>query len=446
MGAGHAHPLYLPGTSPLHRCPPQCKIAATPAVRPRRRGHPARGLLGLRAVRRGPGRGGRGRPGAARPSWPGAWSSSCRSCCSRCSCPSSARANGSRCSACRCPSSGLWGAWNIVAKGTLGVAASAIVAATTPVAELLRGLERLRLPKAAHHDRRVHGPLRRRDRRRGQADADRPHLPRPRPPLDLAGQGGGGLGRALFIRSYERGERVYLAMVSRGYAGAMPVLEDLARDPGPVAGRPLPAGRGRPGRRHRLGGPPMTPALEVEGVAFAYPDGHQALFGVELRHPAGRAGGPARAQRGRQDHAGAPPQRDPPAGRRAGRGRPGCRWPPSTSRRSGAGSGSSSRTPTTSCSCRRWPTTWPSGRPTSACAGPSSRPRVKAALAAVGMEDARRPAAPPPVVRAAAPGGGGHRAGHGAGHPGARRALVQPRPGQPPRAGRDRAPASTSPC
>ncbi|MET0228647.1 MAG: cobalt ECF transporter T component CbiQ, partial [Actinomycetes bacterium] len=29
MGAGHAHPLYLPGTSPLHRARPQCKIAAS---------------------------------------------------------------------------------------------------------------------------------------------------------------------------------------------------------------------------------------------------------------------------------------------------------------------------------------------------------------------------------------------------------------------------------
>ena len=29
MGASHAHPLYLPGTSPLHRARPQCKIAAT---------------------------------------------------------------------------------------------------------------------------------------------------------------------------------------------------------------------------------------------------------------------------------------------------------------------------------------------------------------------------------------------------------------------------------
>ncbi|WP_233508532.1 energy-coupling factor transporter transmembrane component T [Spongiactinospora gelatinilytica] len=32
---------------------------------------------------------------------------------------------------------------------------------------------------------------------------------------------------ALFIRSYERGERVYLAMLSRGYTGTMPVTGDL---------------------------------------------------------------------------------------------------------------------------------------------------------------------------------------------------------------------------
>ncbi|MER5181824.1 ABC transporter ATP-binding protein [Streptomyces sp. NPDC002896] len=28
---------------------------------------------------------------------------------------------------------------------------------------------------------------------------------------------------------------------------------------------------------------PVTPSLEVAGLAFAYPDGHQALFGVDLR-------------------------------------------------------------------------------------------------------------------------------------------------------------------
>lgn len=32
---------------------------------------------------------------------------------------------------------------------------------------------------------------------------------------------------ALFLRSYERGERVHLAMVSRGYDGRMPVLHDV---------------------------------------------------------------------------------------------------------------------------------------------------------------------------------------------------------------------------
>jgi cobalt/nickel transport system permease protein len=32
----------------------------------------------------------------------------------------------------------------------------------------------------------------------------------------------------LFIRSYERGERVYLAMASRGYSGALPILSDDA--------------------------------------------------------------------------------------------------------------------------------------------------------------------------------------------------------------------------
>jgi cobalt/nickel transport system permease protein len=31
---------------------------------------------------------------------------------------------------------------------------------------------------------------------------------------------------ALFVRSYERGERVHLAMLSRGWAGQMPRLSD----------------------------------------------------------------------------------------------------------------------------------------------------------------------------------------------------------------------------
>jgi cobalt/nickel transport system permease protein len=33
---------------------------------------------------------------------------------------------------------------------------------------------------------------------------------------------------ALFIRSYERGERVHLAMLSRGFAGTLPEIEDIS--------------------------------------------------------------------------------------------------------------------------------------------------------------------------------------------------------------------------
>ena len=116
---------------------------------------------------------------------------------------------------------------------------------------------------------------------------------------------------ALFIRSYERGERVYLAMLSRGYTGAMPVLDGTGRDPGQWAGRPAACRRSPPSSPS----PPWAGAADDAGargraaLAFAYPDGHQALFGVDLAVAAGRAGRPARPQRRRQDHAGAAPQR-----------------------------------------------------------------------------------------------------------------------------------------
>ena len=123
---------------------------------------------------------------------------------------------------------GLWAAWNIVAKGTLGVATSVILAATTPVPELLRGLERLRLPAAfttvAAFMVRYADVIVDEVRRMRIARISRGYDPRwiwqARAVAASAG--------TLFIRSYERGERVYLAMVSRGYSGAMPVLQDLA--------------------------------------------------------------------------------------------------------------------------------------------------------------------------------------------------------------------------
>ena len=58
--------------------------------------------------------------------------------------------------------SGLWAAWNILVKGTLGVAATGLLTATTPIPSILHGLERLALAKGVRRDLRVHGALRRR--------------------------------------------------------------------------------------------------------------------------------------------------------------------------------------------------------------------------------------------------------------------------------------------
>jgi cobalt/nickel transport system permease protein len=128
--------------------------------------------------------------------------------------------------------SGLLGAWNVLAKATLGVVASILLAATTEPRTLLLGVERLRLPplmvqimsfmlrytdvvgaemgrmRVARESRGFHG----RDIRQARVVAH------------SAG--------ALFIRSYERGERVHLAMLSRGYTGTMPVLHDISADRG----------------------------------------------------------------------------------------------------------------------------------------------------------------------------------------------------------------------
>ncbi|NEA90671.1 cobalt ECF transporter T component CbiQ [Streptomyces sp. SID7958] len=122
---------------------------------------------------------------------------------------------------------GLWGAWNVLAKGTLGVAASVLLAATTDLRDLLRGLERLGLPsllvQIAAFMVRYGDVVTDEVRRMRIARASRGFEARgPRHWGVLAKSAG-----ALFIRSYERGERVHLAMLSRGYTGAMPVVDEV---------------------------------------------------------------------------------------------------------------------------------------------------------------------------------------------------------------------------
>ena len=87
---------------------------------------------------------------------------------------------------------------------------------------------------------------------------------------------------ALFIRSFERGERVHVAMLARGYDGVLPVVDDETGAPRswPLA-LSLPAVADRRGPR-RVGRAMSTPVLAVEGLAYAYPDGRQVLFGVDL--------------------------------------------------------------------------------------------------------------------------------------------------------------------
>ncbi|TCC26208.1 cobalt ECF transporter T component CbiQ [Kribbella sindirgiensis] len=120
--------------------------------------------------------------------------------------------------------SGVLGAWNVLAKGTLGVIAAILLSATTAPRDLLAGLERLRLPST------LVAILSFMVRYLSVVSDD---LHRMRVARESRGYNGGKVGHlkavaggvgALFVRSFERGERVHLAMRSRGYTGQMPLL------------------------------------------------------------------------------------------------------------------------------------------------------------------------------------------------------------------------------
>lgn len=118
----------------------------------------------------------------------------------------------------------------IVARSVLGVTASIVLAGTTELPRLLAGLDRLRVPPAItaiasfmlRYLEVVAGEL----RRMRSAMVARGHDPRwlwqLRPLATASG--------ALFVRTYERGERVHLAMQARGFTGTMPPLHDEVAD------------------------------------------------------------------------------------------------------------------------------------------------------------------------------------------------------------------------
>lgn len=125
---------------------------------------------------------------------------------------------------------GLWGAWALLAKGTLGALASLLLASTTRPEALVAGLARLHMPRRlveilafmVRYLDVVIGELHRmRIARESRGFAGRSLAAWP----VVAGSAG-----ALFIRSFERGERTHLAMLSRGYAGDLH-LDTGARAP-----------------------------------------------------------------------------------------------------------------------------------------------------------------------------------------------------------------------
>lgn len=119
---------------------------------------------------------------------------------------------------------GLWGTFNVLAKAGLGVTVSILLAGTTEIPRMLTGLERLRVPPVLtaiagfmlRYLEVVAGELQRMRTAMTARGYDPRWLWQTRPIAAASG--------ALFVRSYERGERIHQAMLARGFDGAMPDL------------------------------------------------------------------------------------------------------------------------------------------------------------------------------------------------------------------------------
>jgi len=120
---------------------------------------------------------------------------------------------------------GAIAAASIIAKGTLGVLTAILLSGSTPAREILRGFELLKMPSLLvqimtfmlrymnvitdEMERMKVARLSRGFEERGIRDWK-----------FIAGTAG-----ALFVRSYERGERVHTSMIARGYTGELPKTE-----------------------------------------------------------------------------------------------------------------------------------------------------------------------------------------------------------------------------
>ena len=114
----------------------------------------------------------------------------------------------------------------IVAKGTLGVLGAITLSSTSTAREILRGLERLKLPAlmvniASFMLRYINVVT---------DEMERMRIARASRGFEAKGIRDwrilASVLATLFMRSYERGERVHLAMLSRGFTGVLPRTPD----------------------------------------------------------------------------------------------------------------------------------------------------------------------------------------------------------------------------
>ena len=118
---------------------------------------------------------------------------------------------------------GLWGTWNILAKALLGASVSILLTATTEITDIIRGLSILRVPALfisittfmIRYLELITDELGRMRVAMTSRGYDPRWISQARPIASSAG--------ALFVRSYERGERIHAAMLARGFTGEMPM-------------------------------------------------------------------------------------------------------------------------------------------------------------------------------------------------------------------------------
>jgi cobalt/nickel transport system permease protein len=221
MGAGHAHPLHLDHDSPVHRLPAEVKIVAmvlfTVVVvsTPREEFAAFAGYALLIAAVAAAAR--------VRPGWLARRATiELPFVLLAVALPFAGHGERVTWLGLSLSVDGLYGAWNIAAKGTLGVLASLLLAGTTTMRDLIGGLDRLRCPavftQIATFMLRYLDILIDDARRMRIARLSRGYDPRFLWQVRAFAVSIG----ALFLRAFERGERVYLAMLSRGYTGRLP--------------------------------------------------------------------------------------------------------------------------------------------------------------------------------------------------------------------------------